>query len=205
MNGWDKKGRKLMQCQNCGYDNDEDALFCEKCGSNLKQQSFGRFNQTKSEKEGMRTSTKVLIVVCIVLVVALGITAGALFLNKGTSNNNPVSVNQSSEQVTATADWHQLTSFSGSGDDFRTFQTKGQRFKVVMSATPQLNYNTNFMNVDISGNGQILASGNLNWNSTDALTTKEKTIEVTGSPGTYTSHVTTKDLQSWTVTIYDYY
>jgi len=194
-----------MQCQNCGYYNDKDALFCENCGANLKQQSFGRFSPTESEKEGMKTSTKALIVVCIVLVVALGITAGALFLNKGTSNNNPVSVNQSSEQVTSTADWHQLTSFSGSGDDFRTFQTKGQRFKVVMSATPQLNYNTNFMNVDISGNGQILASGNLNWNSTDALTTKEKTIEVTGSPGTYTSHVTTKDLQSWTVTIYDYY
>jgi len=195
-----------MQCPNCGYNNDEDAAFCENCGANLEEiPSFGRIKQSKTEKTGMSTSSKLLIVVCIVLVVVLGITAGTLFLNKGTSTNNPVSVNQSAEKVTATADWHQLTSFSGSGDDFRTFQTKGQRFKVVMSATPKMNYNTNFINVDIKGNDQILATGNLNWGSTDALTTKEKTIEVAGSPGTYNSHVTTKDLQSWTVTIYDYY
>lgn len=195
-----------MQCRNCGHENDIDASFCENCGANLEQQSFGRRKQTQSEKEGMSTSIKALIILCIILVVALGLTAGALFMNKGiNSANAPVSVNQSSEQVTYQADWHQVNSFSGSGDDYRTFGIKGQRFKVVISATPKLNYNTNFMNIDISGNGGVLASGNLNWGPNDALTSKEKNIEVTGPAGTYSSHVTTKDLQSWTVTIYDYY
>lgn len=194
-------------CQNCGYDNDIDSKFCEKCGASLKLASnFGRNQIRTPEKEGMSSSTKWLIVVVIILVGVLGVTAGAIMMNKGTSSTNtPVSVSQSQEQVTYKADWHQVTSFSGVGDNFRSFSIKGQRFKIVMSATPTMNYNTNFMNVDISGTSGIIGSGNLNWGPTDALSSKEKTIEVTGPPGTYSSHVTTKDLQSWTVVIYDYY
>lgn len=196
-----------MFCQNCGYDNDIDAAFCERCGARLGQDSnFGR-QQRLPEKSGMSSSTKLLIVVVVVLVAVLGIAAGALLtMNKGTTSaNTPVSINQSSEQVTYKADWHQVTSFSGVGDNYRSFSIKGQRFKIVMSATPTMNYNTNFMNVDISGTSGIIGSGNLNWGPNDALSSKEKTVEVTGPSGTYYSQVRTKDLQSWTVTVYDYY
>lgn len=195
-----------MRCQNCGYDNDMDATFCEKCGSRLDRYSHYGRQPGDVEKTGMSTSTKLLIVAVIALVAILGVFAGAWMMNPAkTPANTPVSVNESSEKVTYQADWHQVTSFSGVSDDYRSFQIKGQRFKVVMSATPTLNYNTNFMNVDVSGTSGIIGSGNLNWGPNDDLSSKEKTIEFTAPPGNYYSHVTTKDLQSWNVTVYDYY
>ncbi|KUK72735.1 MULTISPECIES: zinc ribbon domain-containing protein [Methanobacterium] len=195
-----------MRCQNCGYDNDMDATFCEKCGSRLDRYSHYGRQPGDVEKTGMSTSTKLLIVAVIALVAILGVFAGAWVMNPSkTPANTPVSVNESSEKVTYQADWHQVTSFSGVSDDYRSFQIKGQRFKVVMSATPTLNYNTNFMNVDVSGTSGIIGTGNLNWGPDDALSSKEKTVEFTGPPGSYYSQVTTKDLQSWTVTVYDYY
>ncbi|MCC7550819.1 MAG: zinc ribbon domain-containing protein [Methanobacterium sp.] len=193
-----------MICRNCGHENDVDAVFCERCGARLEQ-PYGR--RQPPQKTGMSSSTKLLIVVVVILVAVLGIAAGALMqMNQETTTaNTPVSVSESSEQVTYKADWHQVTSFSGTGDDYRTFSIKGERFKIVMSATPTLNYNTNYMNLDIMGSSGTIGSGNLNWGPTDSLTTKEKTVEVTGNPGTYASDVTTKDLESWTVTVYDYY
>lgn len=197
-----------MRCQNCGFENDVDAKFCENCGSNIRKDSyFGRSQQRTPEKEGMASSTKLLIVVIVVLVAVLGIAAGALMQNNKaiSPTNTPVSVTQSPEQVTYKADWHQVTSFSGVVDGYRSFSIKGQRFKVVMSATPTLNYNSNWINVFIQNSNDVLTSGNLNWGANDALTSKEKTIEFSGPSGTYSCRVATKDIQSWTVTVYDYY
>jgi hypothetical protein len=77
-----------MRCQNCGHENDPDAEFCEKCGSNLK-------------KSSMPDSTKILIVVVIVLVAGLGLVSGILLMKNhqsppGLSNptiNNNTSTN----------------------------------------------------------------------------------------------------------------
>lgn len=196
-----------MICQNCGQENDMDATFCERCGARLERSNFGRRQQPPA-KQGMSSSTKWLIVIVVILVGVLGVTAGALLMNQGSKtvpNNTQTSVSESQEQVTYKADWHQVTSFSGVSDDYRSFSIKGQRFKIVMKATPTLNYNTNFMNVDISGTSGIIGSGNLNWGPNDALSSKEKTVEFTGPSGTYYSDVSIKDLESWTVTVYDYY
>lgn len=199
-----------MICQNCGHENDMDATFCERCGARLGRDSnFGRRQQTYPEKTGMSSSTKLLIVVVVVLVAVLGIAAGAFMMmnqsNTAAPNNTQTSVSESSEKVTYKADWHKVTSFSGIDDDYRSFSIKGQQFKVVMSATPTMNYNTNFMSIDISDTSGIIGSGELNWEPTDALSSKEKTVKVTGPPGTYWVDVLTKDLESWTVTVYDYY
>lgn len=191
----------MVRCPNCGNENDMDAKFCEKCGFDLKR-SPGRPYARPPVKEGMATSTKVLIIACIVLVAGLGLTIGLLWQ---TNSANPISVSQSGEQVTYKADWHEVASFSGTYNDYRSFQTKGQRFKVVLSATPLLNYATNSMSVDISNSNSMLSSGSLDWGASDALTTKEKTIEVTGPPGTYWVNVYANELESWTVKIYDYY
>jgi len=199
-----------MICQNCGHENDIDATFCERCGARLgRDPNFGRRQQRYSEKSGMPSSTKLLIVVIVVLVAVLGIAAGVLMQSNQDANtaagNDQVSVSESQEKVTYKAEWHKVTSFSGIDDDYRSFTIKGEQFKVVMSATPTLNYNTNFMNIDVSDLSGIVGSGELNWGPTDSLSTKEKTVKFTGSPGTYYLEVSTKDLESWTVTIYDYY
>ncbi|MGA2676140.1 MAG: PsbP-related protein [Methanobacterium sp.] len=86
-----------MRCQNCGHENDPDAKYCEKCGSNLN-------------KSGMPSSTKILIVVVIILVAGLGLVSGMMLMknqqqlsssnntinnttNGGSGSNNPTGSN----------------------------------------------------------------------------------------------------------------
>ena len=67
-----------MICPKCKYNNDEDARYCEKCGASLK----------KSESKGINKNTKILIVACVILVAAFGISVGYI-LNGSSVNNNP--------------------------------------------------------------------------------------------------------------------
>ena len=200
----------MVKCENCGRENDKDATFCENCGANLKTTSNIRTRMEPIKKDtGMSQSTKILIVVCVILVAGLGITAGALMqMNKsgGTVATNTSSVSQSPTQVTNQATWHEITSFTGTTDDMRSFTTKGNQFKVVMSATPQQNYNTNSMQVDVSNsNNNIITSSSIDWTPTEAVTQKEKSIVVTSTPGTYYLTITTNSLANWTINVYDYY
>jgi hypothetical protein len=80
-------------------------------------------------------------------------------------------------------------------------------YKIVMTANPQLNYNTNSMTVDVlDSNNNLITSGNIAWTPTEAISQKtKKYIQITGSPGTYSMAVSTNALQNWTVSIYDYY
>jgi hypothetical protein len=198
----------MVKCDNCGHINEGDATFCESCGADIKTPSSRRPIPGRPPKNegGMAQSTKILIVVCIILVAGLGITAGALIqMNKsGGSTSNTGSISQSPTQITNQATWHEITSYTGTSDDMRSFNTQGSQFKIVMSATPQQNYNTNSMQVDVSNNN-IITSGSIDWTATEAISQKEKTIVVTGSPGTYYLTTTTNSLASWTVSVYDYY
>jgi hypothetical protein len=95
-----------MICPKCGHKNDMDATFCENCGANLKTNFSGGSRKPVKKEERINKSTKILIVVCVILVAGLGITAGALIeMNKlGTApvtNNTSVSpsVNSTSNNV----------------------------------------------------------------------------------------------------------
>ncbi|SCG85444.1 pseudomurein-binding repeat-containing protein [Methanobacterium congolense] len=67
-----------MICPKCGHENDEDAIYCEKCGKNLKKTSGTLGNQTK-----------LLIGLCVVLILIAGVTAGVLMKNsQNTSKAN---------------------------------------------------------------------------------------------------------------------
>ena len=92
----------MARCPNCGNENDMDAKYCEKCGADLiLNRRRPMPYQRPPEKEGMATSTKVLIIACIVLVAGLGLTVGILWQS---NSDTPVSVSQSGEQVTYKAD-----------------------------------------------------------------------------------------------------
>ena len=136
-------GKFMSKCENCGHENDVDATFCETCGANLKSASNIRTRREPIKKDtGMSQSTKILIVICVILIAGLGVTAGALMqMNKGSGTvaTNTSSVSQSPTQVTNQATWHEITSFTGTTDDMRSFNTQGSQFKIVMSATPQQN------------------------------------------------------------------
>ena len=201
----------MPKCEECGYKNDDDAAFCEKCGANLKTTLSEKTFTNKEIKleDGMAQSTKILIILCMILVAGLGISAGALIQmnnNGGIVATNTSSVNQSPTQVINQPTWHEINSFTGINNDMRSFITRGNKFKIVMSASPQQNYNTNSMIVDVSNsNNNIITSGSLDWTSTEAVTKKEKSIEVSTTPGTYYLTMSTNSLTGWTVNIYDYY
>ena len=95
----------MVRCDNCGHTNDTDATFCENCGANLKTTLSNRFPRESIHDEGgMNKSTKILIVVCVILVAGLGITAGALIqMNKvGTAPvTNTSSVSQSTNPTSS--------------------------------------------------------------------------------------------------------
>lgn len=80
-----------MYCNYCGYENDEDASFCERCGANLDSATSSR------SKTDMSTTNKILILVVIFLILGIGIAIGMLLTNNApvannTSINAPVDV-----------------------------------------------------------------------------------------------------------------
>lgn len=94
-----------MICPKCGHKNDEDAGFCENCGKKLKTTlSDKRHTNEPSMKESMTQSTKILIIVCVVLVIGVGIAAGVLIKN---SQQNP------KDQSAANASMNQISNSSG--------------------------------------------------------------------------------------------
>ena len=75
----------MVMCKNCGQENDEDARFCENCGSKLTKSPLAQ-KSTAKPKEGWSTTSKVLIIACVILIVVLGVMVGVLLK----SNNNPI-------------------------------------------------------------------------------------------------------------------
>jgi hypothetical protein len=84
----------MVKCKECGHDNDPDASFCESCGSKIGAGFSKGISTGKSVNEGgMVQSTKILIVVCVVLVIGVGITAG--YLLKNNQQSPALAMNQS--------------------------------------------------------------------------------------------------------------
>ena len=95
----------MGKCENCGHINDEDATFCEKCGANLKKASSRRVNPERPPRndERMGQSTKILIIICVVLVIGIGITAGVLIKNNLEKSPIQSTTNNSADQITNTS------------------------------------------------------------------------------------------------------
>jgi len=155
----------------------------------------------------MEKTTKVLIIAVIVLVGIVGVFSGYFISNqpKPISNNSTVYVNQSPTQVSAQPDWHLLTTFKGVNSELDSFNIKGSKCKVVMSAKPVVNYDINILSVDLLKNNGAITTGTISWSATENPAVKEKTLEASGGPGTYQINVYATNLAKWTVTVYDYY
>jgi hypothetical protein len=91
-----------MKCSNCGHENDADAEFCEKCGSNLN-------------KSSVPTSTKMLIIVAIAICAVVGMGASAYIMTA--SHVSPViATNNSSNSTVSTNNSNSGTSNINSGN-----------------------------------------------------------------------------------------
>ncbi|MDI6882489.1 MAG: hypothetical protein AB7S37_06525 [Methanobacteriales archaeon] len=74
-----------------------------------------------------------------------------------------------------------------------------------MSATPIINYDINIMTVDVLKDGSGIATDTIDWGPTESPKSKTRRIEVSNGPGTYCIRVYSTELESWKVTIWDYY
>ncbi|WJI10447.1 zinc-ribbon domain-containing protein [Methanobacterium sp. CWC-01] len=77
-----------MKCTNCGQENDDDAKFCEHCGSRLSSPTVDQKPPVKPVKEGWSTSSKVIVIGLVILIIILGVTLGVLL-----KSNNPTTTN----------------------------------------------------------------------------------------------------------------
>ena len=90
-----------MICPKCGYNNDKDADFCENCGTGIKTTlSAKMLTKEQSKKEGISQSTKILIIVCIILVIGVGIAAGILIKNSQQNSHDQSATNTPTNQIT---------------------------------------------------------------------------------------------------------
>lgn len=76
-----------MYCKNCGYNNDPEASFCEKCGKSLGK-----------HKSNLSQTNKILIICSIILIASIAISAGALLTNN--TPKQPI-INNSSNNTTS--------------------------------------------------------------------------------------------------------
>jgi hypothetical protein len=88
-----------MICPKCGQKNDEDASFCEKCGTKFNTiLSDDHGTKEPLKKETIAKSTKILIIVCVVLVIGIGITVGILIKNSQQNSQDPTN-NTTTNQI----------------------------------------------------------------------------------------------------------
>ncbi|WP_281774753.1 zinc ribbon domain-containing protein [Methanobacterium formicicum] len=84
-----------MFCKKCGYENDDDALYCENCGTNLSS-----INSPSSS--GRRKTNKILMVAVVVLILGIGVIAGMMMISKApvVNNTNVTNENQNTQSAT---------------------------------------------------------------------------------------------------------
>ena len=91
----------IMICPKCGHKNDEDADFCENCGTKIKNTHSDKPGTNRPTNKGSMTQlTKILIVVCIILVIGVGIAAGILIKNSQQNSQVKITNNASTNQIT---------------------------------------------------------------------------------------------------------
>lgn len=202
-----------MICPKCGTKNDEDAKYCEGCGQSL-QKDINRqkiASKWRTEGGGMSNGVKALIVVCVVLIAVLGVTAGMLLQKP--SQVVLTQANTTTDQQTYTQTyqptWHKVAVYTGPGEDYGSFNIKGNQFKVTMSAVPAISYTMNSLYVYVYSGNTIgvsqVGSGILSWSETENPDKKEDSILVNQGSGTYTLDILPTDIDNYAVTVWDYY
>ncbi len=200
----------MVYCPKCGSYNDEDAKYCEKCGENLKRDIHSR-NVSRidgNRSNGMSTSLKALIVVCIILVVGISVAVGMLVTQPST--NTASQVTTSAAQQTPTTQqyqptWHEVVTYTETSGSNYAFSIRGSQFKVTMSAVPMITFNNNYLDVTVSNGNNIVGSGSLSWSPNENPNKKESVIPVSQGAGTYAIQIVPTDIQSYSVTVWDYY
>ena len=198
-----------MYCPKCGTENDEDAKYCQKCGLILKKDMHKRNIPRNEKNEGMSKTVKGLIIACVILIAGIGVAAGMLLTNPSTNTTiyqvapNTASQTPTTQQYQAT--WHEIATYTGPGEVNSAFSIRGSQFKVTMSAVPMITYNTNYLDVGVASGNYLVGRGSLSWTSNENPNKKEAVIPVSQGSGSYSIGIVPTDIESYRVTVWDYY
>ena len=200
----------IMKCNQCGFENNDKAKFCTKCGSSLAQTAV------QSTPKSNNNTTKYIIIALLVVVILLVGCIGFFAMNmtvshvdsQSPSDNqveqvDDVSTNEiSSSQSTKTSQsksWVSIGSYSGSGSGSKTIEVPEGKIKVELSAYPIKNYATNYLYVTGS-NGK---GGGVDWGSTSAVETRSDSFTYDSS-SSQTFTIDYYETVSWQVDFYRY-
>ncbi|WP_296803822.1 zinc ribbon domain-containing protein [uncultured Methanobrevibacter sp.] len=199
-----------MKCSKCGFENNDKAKFCTKCGEKLD--SNKTVTQSTTESSG---SSKNIIVVLVIIIVILVAAIGFFALNwnshsvsndastsasdKAADSSNANSGQSSQATSSKSKSWELIGSYSGSGTGSKTVTVPEGRIKVELSSFPIKNYADNHLHVKGS-NG---ASGGVDWGPTSAVETRSDSFEFTSS-SSQTFTIDYYETVSWEVEFYRY-
>ena len=171
-----------MKCENCGYENKDDAKFCVKCGNSLNVPE-----PSNNSKYIIISLIAVIIVLCGLFgYFALNNHSNSIQTNDNLQNADSQEVqsvddSESSKNATLieedSKDWVSIGKYSGSGSGSESISVPEGRIMVKLSAYPIKNYATNHLYVDGS-NG---VSGEVEWGSNSAVETKSDSFTYTSS------------------------
>jgi len=170
----------LVFCKKCGYENDDDALYCENCGTNLSS-----INSPSSS--GRRKTNKILMVAVVVLILGISVIAGMMMISKApvVNNTNVTNENQNTQSATQNTSNNgpeiiDSNSITGNSEIYRNFKFelktyKNTEYNLVIYSTFSNEVQNNLKQtgtLSMNEPGSVLitvdpkASGRSNWAST---------------------------------------
>jgi hypothetical protein len=189
-----------MICPKCRHENLDDALICEFCGEPLNLETQSKLSKkAELDKKGGFSMGNIKII--IFGIVILFIVTFAL-LWPGTSG----SITDNDSYISGHAVWKQIAIYNGTTDDLRSFQIKGDKMRVYISAQP-ITLDTS-LKCQIYGPDAAGSSDDLAWKGDD-MSTKTLSLQIKTQPGTYSVNIDIPDIPvnqvKWNAQVFDYY
>ena len=109
-----------MKCENCGFENNDKAKFCTRCGESLANQ---RKISTTQQQNGNNTkylivglTAIIIILICVIGYFAINLNDNSSYQVTDYSSNDSVnSASSGSTSTTESGEWKLIGSYSGSG------------------------------------------------------------------------------------------
>lgn len=189
-----------MICPKCRHENKEDAVICEFCGEPFKIRESPKKSEDAKITDNGGFSVKNLKFLAVGIIILFVVTVALLWPSTHGTINNTDSF------ISTQASWNQISIYNGTSDDLRSFQIKGDKMRVYVTAQP-LTPDTS-LKCQIYGSNVVASSDDLAWKTNDT-SLKTMSLQIKTQPGTYSVNIDIPDIPvnqvQWTVQVFDYY
>jgi uncharacterized protein YxeA len=186
-----------MICPKCRHENQDDTAICEFCGEALKVKQPPKKFDSKDDDGFSIENLKLIFIGIIILFI---VTVALLW------PNIQVNINSTDSFLSTQASWNQIAVYNGTSDDVMSFQIKGKKMKVYLTAQP-LSPETS-LKCQIYGSSGATSGDDLTWKGGD-ISPKTMSLQHQTIPGNYMVNIDIPDFPAnqvqWTVQVFDYY